>query len=84
MPALIKKSYLNSYADSPFIDKIAPVEMPRKFIFPNMKLFDGTSNLDNHIEQYKHHIFTMAILRDLREACNCKGFSLSLIGPVLQ
>ena len=38
MPAPIKKSYVNSYVDSPFTENIALVEMPRKFNFPNMKL----------------------------------------------
>ena len=53
MPAPIKKSSINSYADSPFTNNIALVEMPRKFSFPNMKLYDGTSDPDDHIMQYK-------------------------------
>ena len=49
IPAPIKKSSINSYADSPFTDNIALVEMPRKFSFPNMKLYNGTADLDDHI-----------------------------------
>ena len=41
MPAPIKKSAASCYADSPFVDDIALVEMPKKFNFPNMKMFDG-------------------------------------------
>ena len=43
----------NCSADSPFTDNISLVEMPQKFSFLNMKLYDGTSNLDDHIAQYK-------------------------------
>ena len=32
-PTLIKKSLSYSYADSPFVDSIALVEMPKKFSF---------------------------------------------------
>ena len=73
MSASIKKSYVNSYVDSLFADNIALVEMPRKFNFPNMKLYNGIIDLDDHIAQYKQQIFTAAILRDLIEACMCKG-----------
>ncbi|XP_057775189.1 uncharacterized protein LOC130994173 [Salvia miltiorrhiza] len=65
--APIKKSAESCYADSPFVDKIALVEMPRKFIFPHMKRFDGVSDLDDHIAQYRQRMFTVAIPRDMRE-----------------
>ncbi|KAL5776458.1 hypothetical protein ACOSP7_009384 [Xanthoceras sorbifolium] len=84
MPASIKKSAANSFADSPFVDAIALVEMPRKFNFPGRKQYDGTTDPDDHIAQYRQRIFTVAIPRDLREACMCKGFGLCLVGPALQ
>ncbi|KAL5837095.1 hypothetical protein ACOSQ3_014264 [Xanthoceras sorbifolium] len=84
MPAPIKKSSINSFADSPFVDAIALVEMPRKFSFPNMKRYDGTTDPDDHIAQYRQHMFMAAIPKDLREACICKGFGSSLVGPTLQ
>ena len=74
VPAPIKKSLLTSFADSPFVDAIALVEMPIKFSFPVMKLYDGTTDPDDHVSQYKQRMFTIAIPRDLREACMCKGF----------
>ena len=49
VPAPIKKSAPSCYADSPFIDKIALVEMPWKFSFPNMKLYYGTNDPNDHI-----------------------------------
>ncbi|CAA7024291.1 unnamed protein product [Microthlaspi erraticum] len=45
----ITKSAPNCYADTPFTDAIALVEMPKKFIVPSMKMYDGTTDPDNHI-----------------------------------
>ena len=53
MPIPIKKSFINSYIDSPFTDNITMIEMPHKFGFPNMKLYDRMSDLKDHITQYK-------------------------------
>ncbi|KAI9198799.1 hypothetical protein LWI28_022378 [Acer negundo] len=83
VPAPIKKSTANSFVDSPFVDAIALIEMPKKFNFPNMKQYEGTTDPDNHIAQYKQRMFTAAIPRDLREACMCKAFGSSLSGPAL-
>ena len=52
VPTPIKKSAPSCYADSLFVDEIALVEMPQKFSFPNMKLYNGTSDPDDHIAQY--------------------------------
>jgi len=84
VPAPIKKSLPHSYADSPFVDSIALVEMPKKFSFPNMKMYDGTTDPTDHIASYKQRMFTAAIPREQREACMCKSFGSSLQGPALQ
>ena len=84
VPAPIKKSLPHSYADSPFVDSIALVEMPKKFSFPNMKIYDGTTDPTDHIASYKQRMFTAAIPREQREACMCKSFGSSLQGPALQ
>ncbi|KAK0594522.1 hypothetical protein LWI29_004756 [Acer saccharum] len=84
VPAPIKKSTANSFADSPFVDAIALMEMPKKFNFRNMKQYEGTTDPNDHIAQYKQRMFTAAIPRDLREACMCKAFGSSLSGPALQ
>ncbi|KAK0605747.1 hypothetical protein LWI29_030328 [Acer saccharum] len=78
-----KKSTTNSFADSPFIDAIALVKIPKKFSFPNMKQFEGTTSLDDHIAQYKQRMFTATIPHNLIEACMCKAFGSSLNGPAL-
>ncbi|CAA7032152.1 unnamed protein product [Microthlaspi erraticum] len=80
----ITKSAPNCYADTPFTDAIALVEMPKKFIVPSMKMYDGTTDPDNHIAQYKQRMFTTAIAKEYREASMCKGFGSSLTGPALQ
>ncbi|KAL5778952.1 hypothetical protein ACOSQ2_009689 [Xanthoceras sorbifolium] len=67
IPAPIKKSAINSFADSPFVHAIALVKMPRKFNFPNMKPYDRTTDPNDHIAQYRQRMFTTVIPRDLRE-----------------
>ena len=67
-----------------FVDSITLIEMPRKFSFPNMKMYDGTTDPTNHIASYKQRMFTAAIPREQREACMCKSFGSSLQGPALQ
>ncbi|KAK0608385.1 hypothetical protein LWI29_029952 [Acer saccharum] len=84
VPAPIKKSTANSFVDSPFVDAIALTEMPKKFSFPNMKQYEGMTDLDDHIAQYKQRMFTAAIPRDLRGVCMCKAFGSSLSGQALQ
>ena len=53
VPTPIKKSLPSSFADSPFVDAIALVEMPKKFVFPLMRMYDGTSDPNYHIDSYK-------------------------------
>ena len=45
----LTKSLPHSYAESPFIDAIAMMEKPKKFIFLNMKLYDDISDPNDHI-----------------------------------
>ena len=78
IPIPIKKSLPHSYADSPFVNSIAFIEMPKKFSFPNMKIYDGTTDPTDHIASYKHRMFIAAIPRKQREACMCKNFGSSL------
>ena len=58
--------------------------MPKNFSFPNMKLYDGTIELMDHIASYKQHMLTVTIPRELREAYMCKSFGSILMGPALQ
>ncbi|KAL0759191.1 hypothetical protein Bca101_075341 [Brassica carinata] len=80
----IRKSNPGSYADTPFTDNIALIEMPRKFSFLNIKMYDGTGDPDDHIAQYKQRMLAVALPRTFREATMCKGFGSTLIRPALQ
>ena len=83
-PAPIKKSLPYSYAYSPFVDSIALIEMPKNFSFPNIKMYDGTTDPTDHIASYKQRMFTTAIPREQHEACICKSCGSSFQGPALQ
>ena len=83
VPAPIKKSLSYSYVDSPFVDSITLIKMPRKFSFPNMKMYDGMTDPTDHITSYKQRMLTVAIPREQREACMCKSFGSSLQGLAL-
>ena len=61
MPPPLEEATPGSYADSSFNDVIALMEIPMKFSVPNMKLYDGTSNPQEHVAQYKQRIFTVPI-----------------------
>ena len=49
VPAPVKKSSTNSFVDSPFVDAISIVEMSRKFNLPVMKMYDGTTDPEDHV-----------------------------------
>ncbi|XP_048623998.1 uncharacterized protein LOC125592685 [Brassica napus] len=58
--------------------------MPKKFSFPNIKMYDGTGDPDDHIAQYKQWMLAVALPREFHEATMCKVFGSTLIGPALQ
>lgn len=72
-----------SYADSPFADDIALIDIPKRFFVPNMEMYDGSTDPQEHIAQYKQRMFTVPIPRELREPCMCKGFGSTLTGLTL-
>ena len=80
VPTPLKKSQPHSYADSLFVDFITLVEMPKKFSFPNMKLYDDITDLMDYIASYKQCLCTAAIPRELREASMYRSFGSNLIG----
>ncbi|KAF3567909.1 hypothetical protein DY000_02016209 [Brassica cretica] len=80
----IRKSNLDSYTDNPFTGEITLVEIPRKFPFPSIKAYDGTSDLDGHIAQYRQRMLTVALPKESRKTTMCKGFGSTLLGPALQ
>ncbi|KAF3569385.1 hypothetical protein DY000_02015650 [Brassica cretica] len=80
----IRKSNPNSYADTAFTDEITLIEMPRKFSFPTIKAYDGTTDPDDHVAQYRQRMLAVALPKGSREATMCKGFGSTLTRPALQ
>nr|VDD24220.1 unnamed protein product [Brassica oleracea] len=83
----IWRSNPDSYADTPFVEEITSVEMPRKSSFPSIKMYDGTGDPDypdDHIAQYKQRMLAVVLPKESREATMFKGFDSTLIGPTLQ
>lgn len=84
VPKPFEKATPMSYANSPFADNIALVEVPNRFTVPHMKSYAGSSDPQEHITQYKQRLFIVLITQDLREPCMCKGFGSTLSGPALR
>ncbi|XP_048598067.1 uncharacterized protein LOC125578954 [Brassica napus] len=76
----IRRSNPDSYADTPFLEEIFSVEMPRKLSFPSIKMYDGTGDPDDHIVQYKKRMLAVALPKESREATMCKGSISSFAG----
>lgn len=68
---------------TPVADEFALIEMPKKYFFPNIRMYDGTNNPDNHVAMYKQQMLTTTIQKELIEADMCKGFGWTVTGPVL-
>ncbi|XP_013704147.1 uncharacterized protein LOC106407833 [Brassica napus] len=80
----IRKSNPDSYADTPFTDEITLIEMPRKFSFSSIRAYNGTTDPDDHVAQYRQRMLAVALPKGSREATMCKGFGSTLTGPALQ
>ncbi|KAF3598042.1 hypothetical protein DY000_02020700 [Brassica cretica] len=80
----IRKSNPDSYADTPFTYEITLIEMPRKFSFPSIRAYNGTTDPDDHVAQYRQRMLAVALPKGSREATMCKGFGSTLTGPALQ
>ncbi|XP_074300130.1 uncharacterized protein LOC141631344 [Silene latifolia] len=80
----LEKATRDSYADSPFVDDIALVGVPKGSVPPAMTLYDGTTDPLDHINHYKHKMMVITATGSLKEACMCKGFGSTLFGATLQ
>ncbi|XP_048619879.1 uncharacterized protein LOC106432742 [Brassica napus] len=58
--------------------------MPMKFSFSSIKAYNGTTDLDDHVAQYRQRMLAVALPKGSREATMCKGFGSTLTGPALQ
>ena len=80
----IRKSNPDSYAGTPFTDELTLIELPRKFSFPGIKVYDSTTDPDDNVAQYRQRMLVVALPKESREATMCKGFGSTLTGPALQ
>ncbi|XP_074270742.1 uncharacterized protein LOC141594636 [Silene latifolia] len=80
----LEKVTRDSYADSPFVDDIALVGVPKGCVPPAMTLYDGTTDPLDHINHYKQKMMVTTATGSLKEACMCKGFGSTLSGAALQ
>ncbi|XP_074310521.1 uncharacterized protein LOC141646549 [Silene latifolia] len=80
----LKKAARDSYADSPFVDDIALVGVPKGCVSPAMMLYYGTTDPLDHINHYKQKMMVITATGSLKEACMCKGFGSTLSGAALQ
>ena len=69
---------------SRFARPIADTEVPRKLKAPNMKSYDGKTDPEEHIVQYRERMEVIPIPAHLKEACLCKGFGSTLTGSALK
>lgn len=51
--AFARRRITYNYTDSQFVEAIAITEMPNQFTPPNMKMYDVTIDLDDHLASYK-------------------------------
>ncbi|XP_074298920.1 uncharacterized protein LOC141629898 [Silene latifolia] len=84
LPRPMKVATPDCYTDSPFVDSIALISMPKGFTTPTMTLYDGTEDPLKHINQYKQKMMVVATTVPEKEACMCKGFGSTLLGAALQ
>jgi hypothetical protein len=75
---------VGSYKFSRFAWPICDVEIPKRFQTPSMKLYDGTTDPEEHVAQYRERMEINPIPLDIKEACLCKGFGSTLTGPALK
>jgi hypothetical protein len=69
-----------SHRVSRFAPPICDAEIPKRFQTPNMKLYDGSTNPEEHVAQYRERMEINPISDRLKEACLCKGFGSKLTG----
>ncbi|XP_074291522.1 uncharacterized protein LOC141618320 [Silene latifolia] len=64
---ILEEAAPDSYADSPFKDEIARVDLPKKFVIPSMKIYDGTTDPQNHVALYKQKMLAASIPSEFRQ-----------------
>ncbi|XP_074278721.1 uncharacterized protein LOC141602316 [Silene latifolia] len=63
----------DNYVDSPFVDEIAKVDLPKKLVLPSMRTYDGTSDPLNHVAFYKQNMLAASIPSEYRQQFASSG-----------
>ncbi|XP_074283235.1 uncharacterized protein LOC141607784 [Silene latifolia] len=82
--ASLEEAAPDSYVDSPFIDEITKVDLPKKIVIPSMKIYDGTTDPQNHVALYKQKMLAASIPSEFRQVSMCKGFGTTLTRHALK
>ena len=69
---------------SRFASPICDAEIPKRFQTPSMKLYDGSTDPEEHVAQYRERMEINPIHANLKETCLCKGFGSTLTSPALK
>lgn len=85
VPVAVAVEAVDGYAQSPFVDELARIRIPKKVnIPPFTKLYDGSTDPVDHVAQYKQRMWQLSIPFHKMEATMCKSFGATLCGPALQ
>ena len=79
----VRRSRAGTISDTPFLDTITSTGLPRKFSSPDMKLYDGSTDLNDHMIHYKYKMMSTDLAPHQWEAGMCRGFGETLAGPAL-
>ncbi|GMN49655.1 hypothetical protein TIFTF001_018818 [Ficus carica] len=66
--------------DPPFTPSLMASPYPSRFKMPTMPSYDGSTNADEHLENYQAHM----LIQSANEAALCKLFCLTLTGAAQQ
>ena len=65
--------------ESPFTAEVLHFPLPAKFRMPQIEAFDGAKDPVDHLNSYKNQME----LHDYQDPVWCKGFAITLKGPIL-
>ncbi|XP_023764672.1 uncharacterized protein LOC111913178 [Lactuca sativa] len=69
---------------SRFASVIADTEFPKRFQTPSIKPYNGTTDPEKHVAQYRKRMEIIPIPVHSKEACLCKGFGSTPMGLALK
>ena len=71
------------HEESRFVPAIAQVAIPKRFVVPHMRPYDGKTDPEEHVHLYKEKMEVMQLPPRDKEALMCKGFGQNLTGAAM-